>query len=70
MKVLIVGSGGREHALAWALSRSPRAPKLYALPGSSALAQLAECITGDPLNPPAVIEACKHCGIDLVGIGP
>lgn len=71
MKVLVIGSGGREHALIWKLSQSPKAPKLFALPGSTAIGKLAECLTGvDPLNPPAVIELCKEHGIELVVVGP
>ena len=70
MNVLIVGSGGREHALAWKLSRSPRAPKLYALPGSDAIAALAERLSGDPLDPAAVVKACKERAVELVVIGP
>ncbi|MBI4425373.1 MAG: phosphoribosylamine--glycine ligase [Elusimicrobia bacterium] len=71
MNVLVIGSGGREHALLWKLSQSPRAPRLFALPGSTAIGKLADCLTGaDPLNPPAVVELCKEHAIDLVVIGP
>ena len=44
MKVLLIGSGGREHALAWALSASPLLTKLYCAPGNAGIAQVAECV--------------------------
>ena len=44
MKVLLVGSGGREHALAWALSKSPLLAKLYCAPGNAGIAEVAECV--------------------------
>ena len=69
-KVLIVGSGGREHALAWKLSQSPRKPQLFATPGSTGIGGFAECHGVDPLNGPAVIELCKQLAIDLVIVGP
>lgn len=44
MKVAVIGSGGREHALAWKLAQSKTVEKLYAIPGSAAMAEIAECI--------------------------
>ena len=44
MKVLVVGGGGREHALVWKISQSPRVTKIYAAPGNAGIAQLAECV--------------------------
>jgi len=70
LKVLLIGSGGREHALAWKLRQSPRCERLYALPGSDAIAQLGECIPGDPLDVRAVTRTAKDLGINLVVVGP
>ena len=47
MNVLLVGGGGREHALAWAISKSPKLTKLYAAPGNAGIADVAECIDID-----------------------
>ena len=44
MKVLIIGSGGREHAIAWKLSKSPKVTKLYCAPGNAGIGQIAECV--------------------------
>ena len=44
MKVLIIGSGGREHALAWKIAQSPKVEKIYCAPGNAGIAQLAECV--------------------------
>lgn len=70
LKVLLIGSGGREHALAWKLKASPRCGKLYALPGSDGIAQLAEIIPGKPADVGAVVRAAKELGVDLVVVGP
>jgi phosphoribosylamine--glycine ligase len=68
MNVLIVGGGGREHALAWKLSRSPRVARLYAAPGSAAMAALAECATLEGHE--AIAAFAKARGIGLVVVGP
>ncbi|HVE14986.1 MAG TPA: phosphoribosylamine--glycine ligase [Elusimicrobiota bacterium] len=70
MIVLLLGSGGREHALAWAIKKSPRLEKLYAAPGSDAIAELAERVPLDPLDGKAVAEFCAKAGVSLVVIGP
>ena len=70
MNVLILGSGGREHALAWKLRQSPRVDKLYALPGSDGMAALAESVAGDPNSAEDVLAAIERLGIDLTVIGP
>ncbi|HEX4048374.1 MAG TPA: phosphoribosylamine--glycine ligase N-terminal domain-containing protein, partial [Elusimicrobiota bacterium] len=53
MNVLLLGGGGREHAIAWKLAQSPRLAKLWAAPGSDAIAAHAECLALDPLDPAA-----------------
>ncbi len=68
--VLLLGSGGREHAIAWKLAQSPRLKNLYALPGSDALAQWAQCLPGDPCDPAAVVGAAKKAHAKLVFVGP
>jgi phosphoribosylamine--glycine ligase len=70
MQVLLLGGGGREHALAWAMARSPRLTKLWAAPGSDAIAQHAECVALNPLNGAAVALFARDRRIDLVVIGP
>ena len=70
MKVLVIGNGAREHALAWKLASSPRVNELYALPGNPGTAQVADNIALDPMNFPAVEKFAKEKKIDLVVIGP
>jgi len=70
MNILILGSGGREHALAWKIAASPLADKLYCAPGNAGIAQEAECVPLDLADHPAVIAFCKDTKIDLVVVGP
>ncbi|WP_428688141.1 phosphoribosylamine--glycine ligase [Roseibium sp.] len=70
MKLLLIGSGGREHALAWALAKSPKLTKLYAAPGNAGIAKLAELSDLDVSDHEAVIEFCRRKEIDLVVVGP
>jgi phosphoribosylamine---glycine ligase len=70
VKVLLLGGGGREHAIAWKLSQSPRLIKLWAAPGSDAIAAHAECLKLDPLDPAAVAAFISGNAVDLVFIGP
>ncbi|MBL8091749.1 MAG: phosphoribosylamine--glycine ligase [Anaerolineales bacterium] len=71
MNVLIIGSGGREHALAWKLKQSPKLTKLYALPGNPGIAEFAENVNGIAVdNHAEVIRFCKDNQIDLVIVGP
>ncbi|MCX2723844.1 phosphoribosylamine--glycine ligase [Roseibium salinum] len=70
MKLLLIGSGGREHALAWALAKSPRLTRLYAAPGNAGIAKLAELSDLDVSDHQAVIEFCRAKEIDLVVVGP
>ncbi len=70
MKVLLIGGGGREHALAWKLSQSPRLAKLFAAPGNPGIAEHAELARIDPVDHQAVLSFCARERIDLVVIGP
>ncbi|MBN9059679.1 MAG: phosphoribosylamine--glycine ligase, partial [Rhizobiales bacterium] len=70
MNILLIGSGGREHALAWALRKSPRLGRLYAAPGNPGIGALAELVRLDPFDHDAVITFCRHNMIDFVVVGP
>lgn len=70
MNVLLIGSGGREHALAWALSASPLLTKLYCAPGNPGIAQVAELAAINITDHEAVIGLCKAKSIDFVVVGP
>ena len=70
MNVLLIGSGGREHALALALSKSPQLDKLFAAPGNPGIAKLAECVNVDVANHAAVIDFCRLMKIEFVVVGP
>lgn len=70
MKVLLVGGGGREHALAWAMSKSPKLTKLYAAPGNAGIADVAECIDVSAEDIPAICAAVEDLRIDFVVVGP
>jgi phosphoribosylamine--glycine ligase len=71
MRVLIVGSGGREHALAWKLAQSPRVEALFAAPGSDGIASVARCLPEvSALDSAALIRAAREQRADLVVIGP
>src|SRR5690348_3029198 len=70
MKVLVVGSGGREHALCWAIAASPLLTKLYCAPGNPGIAQLAECVEIGALDIPALVGFAQDNAIDLVVPGP
>ena len=68
--VLVVGSGGREHALAWKLAQSPLLGRLHAAPGNPGIAELGACHPVRPEDGEAVLDLCRQLGIDLVVIGP
>lgn len=70
MNILLIGSGGREHALAWKMAASPLLTKLWCAPGNAGIAQDAECVALDVANHTAVIDFCKANTIDLVVVGP
>ena len=70
MNILILGSGGREHALAWAFKQNPKCDRLIVAPGNAGIAQLAECADLDILDGAAVVIFCAENAIDFVMIGP
>ena len=70
MNVLVIGSGGREHAIVEAISRSPKAPKIYAAPGNAGIAQLAECVAIKDTEVDKLLEFAKANSIALTVVGP
>jgi len=70
MKVLVIGSGGREHALCWALAASPLLDALYCAPGNAGIASEATCVPVDPMDADAVTGFCREHGVDFVVVGP
>jgi len=70
VKVLVVGSGGREHALAWALARSPLLTELHAAPGNPGIAALASCHPARADDPASLVPLAFELGVDLVVVGP
>ncbi len=70
MNILILGSGGREHALAWAVLQNPKCDRLIVAPGNGGISQIAECAALDPEDAGAVVDFCAEEAIDFVIIGP
>ena len=70
MNILILGSGGREHALAWKIATSPLTTRLYCAPGNAGIAQEAECVALDPGDHKGVVAFARDKKIDLVVVGP
>jgi len=70
MNVLLIGSGGREHALAWKIAQSSQLTQLYTLPGNPGTAELGINLTGDPEDVALVVEIARQKQIDLVVVGP
>ena len=70
MNILLLGSGGREHALAWKIAASPLVTKLWCAPGNAGIAREAECVALDIADHAAVIDFCKGNKVDLVVVGP
>src|SRR6266702_3843594 len=70
MRVLIIGSGGREHALAWAIAASPLVGRLYCAPGNAGIAEEAECVAFAAGDTKGIIEFCRRAAIDFVVVGP
>jgi phosphoribosylamine--glycine ligase len=70
MKVLVVGSGGREHALCWAIARSPRCDELFCAPGNAGIAEVAECLAVEAEDLDGLMSLALDKNIDFVVIGP
>jgi phosphoribosylamine--glycine ligase len=70
MNILLLGSGGREDALAWRLRQSPSCGKLIAAPGNPGIARWADCVPGDPCDAASVVALARENAIDLVVVGP
>ena len=70
MKILIIGSGGREHVLAWKINQSPLVKKIYCAPGNGGTAEIAECVDINATDIDALVEFAKKEKIDLTVVGP
>src|ERR1700757_176816 len=70
MNILLLGSGGREHALAWKMADSPLTERLYCAPGNAGIAQHAQCVPLDLTDHAALVAFCRDRRIDLVVVGP
>jgi phosphoribosylamine---glycine ligase len=70
MKILVLGSGGREHALVWKLGQSPRASKIYCAPGNGGIAEEAECLSVDLKNVESMVALGERLRPDLTVVGP
>src|SRR5215471_8913177 len=70
MKILVIGSGGREHALIWKLRESLRMEEIYCAPGNAGIGQEAECLPVDSGDPEAILALANSIGADLTVIGP
>ncbi|MCP5364789.1 MAG: phosphoribosylamine--glycine ligase [Hyphomicrobiales bacterium] len=70
MKVLVIGSGGREHSLCWAIAKSPLCTKLYCAPGNAGISSIAECLDIATSNHGEIVQFALSQGIDLVVVGP
>ena len=70
MKILVIGGGGREHALVWKLKQSPRVEKIWCAPGNGGIAEDAECVPLDPGDVPAIVAFAEKFSPDLTVVGP
>ncbi len=70
MKILVIGSGGREHALCWAIAASPLTSKLYCAPGNGGISSIAECAAIDVMDFAGIVSFVRRNGVDFVVIGP
>jgi phosphoribosylamine--glycine ligase len=70
MKILVIGSGGREHALVWKLAQSPRVEHIWCASGNAGIAQEAECVAADPGDVPGIVALAERLNPDLTVVGP
>jgi len=70
MKILVIGSGGREHALVWKLKQSPRVEKVWCAPGNGGIEAEAECLPADPADVPGLVALAEQVSPDLTIVGP
>ncbi len=70
MRVLVLGGGGREHALCWKLAQSPKVERVYCLPGNAGIAEVAECLPLQLDDFTSIMQAVRELGVDLTVVGP
>lgn len=70
LRVLVIGGGGREHAMVWKLAQSPLVDKIYCAPGNPGIAQFAECVDISPVRVPELMDFARTANIDMTVIGP
>ena len=70
MKILVVGSGGREHTIVWKIAQSPKVEKIYCAPGNAGIAELAECVDINVMDKEKMVAFAKDNAIDLVMVAP
>jgi len=70
VKVLVIGSGGREHAITWRLAKGSTVKKLYAAPGNPGIGQVAECVAPSAPTPEGFLHVAEAVGADLTVVGP
>ena len=70
MKILVIGSGGREHALVWKIAQSPKVSQIYCAPGNAGISKLAQCINIDADNIEKLVDFAQEEKIDLAVVGP
>jgi phosphoribosylamine--glycine ligase len=70
MKIFVIGSGAREHAFAWKLSREHGAGSIICAPGNPGIAEIAHCFPADPANPDTLLAIAKREQVDLTVVGP
>src|SRR5574340_746910 len=70
LRILVIGSGGREHALVWKLAQSPRRPEIFCAPGNAGIAQQATCVPTSASDLPALADLAEQLKVDFTVVGP